>query len=114
MALAIGRPTDADPTGAALLGCLQIVDPHALYLSAQSLVDMPPPTVREHLARLTMRRSLLVGSRTEDYNDEADLLAAGVRQLEVPDAGHGMNWENPSGFARAIADALGGAGNGTT
>ncbi|MEV0202586.1 hypothetical protein [Nonomuraea sp. NPDC050691] len=35
-----------------------------------------------------------------------DLAAAGVRLVEVPDAGHNIMLDNPEGFARAVAALL--------
>ena len=60
-----------------------------------------------------MPRVFLVGSRTLEAeprpaSGEAGegLASAGIPVLVVPDAGHPMMFQNPSGFARRIADAL--------
>ena len=99
-----------------MVGSLQIADPLALYRSARSLVEMPRPTIREQLAGIDFPRSFLVGSRTLEAEGAsagprtwpytATLLSAGVRVFVVPDAGHGMMWDNPAGFARVMAQAL--------
>ena len=107
---------DADQTRACMAGVVQIADPRALHRSACSLVEMPPPTVRQCLLGLHMRRVLLVGAHTleaeaasgspADWPYAAGLAAAGVRVSVVPDAGHAMVWDNPAGFARVTAQAL--------
>jgi pimeloyl-ACP methyl ester carboxylesterase len=101
---------------AVFLGMLQVADPVALHRTARSLVEMPPPTVREHFVRSTLPRSFLVGACTleaetssgavEDWDFVRGLSDAGVRLLVVPDAGHFMMVDNPVGFARTLAQAL--------
>ena len=110
------RNTGPTPGVHAMVGSLQIADPLALYRSARSLVEMPRPTVREQLAEIDCPRSFLVGSRTleaegasagpQEWPYTATLLSVGVRVFVVPDAGHGMMWDNPAGFARVLAQAL--------
>jgi len=53
-----------DGSEAVFVGMLQVASPVALYRTAHSLVEMRPPTVREHLVQLPLARSLLVGART--------------------------------------------------
>lgn len=62
--------------------------------------------MREQVLRLDMPRALLVGERNLPYPD-ADTLAAGVKVLVVPGAGHAMMVDHPHGFARVLAEALG-------
>jgi pimeloyl-ACP methyl ester carboxylesterase len=84
-----------------------------LCRTARSLVDLTQPTTREQLVDLDLPRSFIVGARTLEADvkppsGEAGegLEATDVRVIVVPDAGHPMMFQNPDGFASAIAAAL--------
>jgi pimeloyl-ACP methyl ester carboxylesterase len=76
-----------------------------MYLTSVSMLAERRPTLREQLAAAPMHRAVLVGERSDTY-DLARLAEAGVAIHVVPAAGHGMTYDNPAGFARAIAAAL--------
>lgn len=77
----------------------------AMHRSAVSLLAERAPTFREQLATAPMRRALLVGERSTDV-DPGTLALSGVSIHRVPRAGHVMTYDNPAGFARAVAAAL--------
>ena len=65
----------------------------------------------EQLIELSIPRTFIFGSRSlEEYEEDREtyqkLKAHGIRLAIIPDAGHGMMVENPSGFANAIEQAL--------
>ncbi len=57
------------------------------------------------LLSLDVPRTVLFGALSLPDKDAESPPAGGVGVAVVPDAGHSMAWENPSGLARAIADA---------
>jgi pimeloyl-ACP methyl ester carboxylesterase len=102
-----------DPRSAALLGMQAVASPAAMYRTARSLTADRRPTFREQLLDLDMPRTFIVGAQTLDVGvpplsgeDGGGLEGAGVRRLVVPDAGHPMMFDNPHGFAAAVADGL--------
>ncbi|MFD0279371.1 alpha/beta fold hydrolase [Kitasatospora sp. NPDC127111] len=80
----------------------------ALHRTAAHRARGTVPTLREHLTALPQPRTFL--------HPEADGAPAGVRRLvesgvtvrAIPDCGHTIMFDNPEGFARAVADALNG------
>jgi pimeloyl-ACP methyl ester carboxylesterase len=99
-----GRNGDAG--AATLAGMLQLTAPLALYRSAVGLVQGTQPTMREHFLQLTISRSYLFGEHSLPDPDAEQLPAQGIPVLIVPDAGHGMMWDNPLGFATVLKSAL--------
>jgi pimeloyl-ACP methyl ester carboxylesterase len=95
-----------DPLSIAVAAAFQVVAPFALYRSAVGLVQGTQPTMREHLLGLSIPRLYLFGERSLPHPDHAWLPAQGVPVQVVPDAGHGMMWEQPSAFAAALHVAL--------
>jgi pimeloyl-ACP methyl ester carboxylesterase len=98
---------------ATTLGVQQIASPYAMYRTARSLVELTRPTIREQLLALDLPRAFIVGAWTLEAeakppSGEAGegLEGTGVRVIVVPDAGHPMMFQNPDGFAAAIAQAL--------
>ena len=98
---------------AARLGAQLLALPAAMYRTARSLVDMTRPTVREQLLDLDRPRLFVVGAHTlaapqKPPSGEAGegLEGTGVRVAVVRDSGHSLMFENPDGFAHAIADFL--------
>jgi len=79
--------------------------PLAMYRAAVSLLAERDPTFRAQLLAAPMPRAYLVGERSGDV-DATDLAAAGVTVHVVPDAGHTMAYDNPTGYAEAIAAAI--------
>lgn len=78
----------------------------AVYGGAAALVRGTAPSWREMLLSLPMPRTYLFGERSLPDADFEGLRSAGVHTAVVPEAGHSMAWENPSGLAGAIAAAL--------
>jgi pimeloyl-ACP methyl ester carboxylesterase len=85
---------------------LRLAAPHAMLRSARSLVADGMPTTGERLAALSMPRVLLHGSRSGVPPDARAAEAAGVRLIEVTDAGHDMMHDAPDAFAAALAAAI--------
>lgn len=85
---------------------LSLSAPWAVHRGATSLVAGGSPTWREMLYALRAPRTLLVGSQSLPDPDTERLPRGGVSVAIVPDAGHAMAWQNPSGAAAAIRQAL--------
>lgn len=93
----------------------RLVSPRALHRTARSLIELTRPTIREQLLRLDVPRAFIVGAWTLEAAERPPSGEAGeglegtdVELLVVPDAGHAMMFQNPSGFAQAIAVAIDG------
>ncbi|GAP12623.1 predicted hydrolase [Longilinea arvoryzae] len=86
-------------------GSMAISAPHALYREALSLVQGSAPTWREQLLSLPMPRTFIVGEHSLPYPDAQMMSDAGLDVRIIPNAGHSMMWENPSGLAEAIRRA---------
>ncbi|TLN10039.1 alpha/beta hydrolase [bacterium] len=87
-------------------GSLAISAPYAIYREAQSLVQGSDPTWREQLLSLPMPRTFIVGERSLPYPDAQTMAAAGLDVRMISNAGHSMMWENPSGLAQTLHEAL--------
>jgi pimeloyl-ACP methyl ester carboxylesterase len=61
------------------------------------------PSWRDILYQLTIPRTYLFGEYSLPDADSTLLPAHGIQVAIVPQAGHGMMWENPPGFAASIA-----------
>jgi pimeloyl-ACP methyl ester carboxylesterase len=104
-----------DPTSAmaSVVEMLAVSSPLATYRTARSLTEERRPTLREQLVQLDVPRAFLVGSRTLEADEKPvsgeageGLEGTGVRRFVVPECGHFMMYDNPAGFADAIATAL--------
>lgn len=84
-------------------GSMAATAPFAAHRAAVSLVEGASPSWRRQLLALEMPRIVLFGARSLPDPDVKALPAAGVGVAIVPDAGHSMAWESPSGLAQAIA-----------
>jgi pimeloyl-ACP methyl ester carboxylesterase len=93
------------------LGMWQTASPLAMHRSAVSLVKGTQPVMWDKLIELPIPRTFIFGSQSlEEYEEDRAL----QRRLEehniqvevVPDAGHGMMAENPSGVAEVIAKVI--------
>jgi len=80
--------------------------PIALHREAVSLIAGTSPTWRETLYDLTCPRFYVFGDRTLPDDDYQELPRHGVEVLTIPDAGHNMVYDNPAGFAQAMARCL--------
>lgn len=111
----VDRDLRADPHSgwAVMAGTLAIASPLAIYRTARSRTGEREVTFRELLLGLDMPRSFVVGSRTLEAEEKPASGEAGeglegtaVKRIVVPNAGHLMMFDNPDGFAEAIAQAL--------
>ncbi|WP_172382025.1 alpha/beta fold hydrolase [Streptomyces sp. MNP-20] len=82
---------------------LRLADPVALHRSAFGLRAGTTPAARDLLAELTIARTVLLGARSQPLTGRAELEAAGVRVVTVPDAGHTIMLDNPRAFAEHVA-----------
>lgn len=87
-------------------GTYQASAPLAIHRMSRSVVDTVDPTFRDQLLSLTLPRAFIIGAKSLPDPDTDSLVDAGVPRLVVPDAGHGMAWDNPAGFATVIDQAL--------
>jgi pimeloyl-ACP methyl ester carboxylesterase len=85
---------------------LRLSSAQSTHRLAASLVSGSVPSWREILISLPMPRTVLFGAASLPDPDVEALPRAGVATAIVPDAGHSMATENPSGLAAAIARAL--------
>jgi pimeloyl-ACP methyl ester carboxylesterase len=87
-------------------GSLQMSSPIAVHRAATSLVRGGSPSWRTQLEALTIPRTVIFGSNSLPDPDTERLPLKGIAVRIVPDAGHSMMWENPSGYSAAIAESL--------
>lgn len=98
---------EGDDTAAAFAGAIQVAAPHALHRSAVHLVRATRPTMRERLLDMDMPRAYIFGEKSLPDPDYDALAREGIQVLIVPEAGHGMLFDNPAGVAKALAIAFG-------
>jgi pimeloyl-ACP methyl ester carboxylesterase len=100
---------DYDISDRGWLPMFQLAAPHAFYRTACSLALGESPTWREQLYRLKIPRLFLLGEvslqkKTLRVEDKDELPLHGIQVAVIPHAGHGMIWDNPAAFIRAIAE----------
>ena len=88
---------------AALVGHLQVAEPHAVHRCCVSLVQGAQPSWRDQLYQLTIPRAFVFGEYSLPDPDFEVLPEHGIKVAIVPQAGHGMAWENPDGFAEVVS-----------
>ncbi|MEZ8054839.1 alpha/beta fold hydrolase [Vibrio splendidus] len=81
--------------------------PQAIYRESISLINGSNPSWREILYSLNIPKTYLFGSDSLPDDDLEKLPLHGVKVDIIPDAGHSMAWENSTGLALAIANAIG-------
>ncbi|NUW39024.1 alpha/beta fold hydrolase [Nonomuraea rhodomycinica] len=84
---------------------MRLADRRGLHRTATSLAKGTDPAMRELLVSLPIPRAYLYPQGAAPAA-AGDLAAAGVRLVEVADAGHNIMLDNPEGFARAVAALL--------
>ncbi len=101
----IGR--DGDATSAVFHGTTGRWSSRGMYRTSVSLLAERTPTFREQLRAIRVPRAFVAGAHSTDV-ELRGLCEAGVSFHVVPDAGHPMAYDNPDGFAAALAAALAG------
>jgi len=86
-------------------GSMAMTAPFAAHRAAVSLVGGGSPSWRDQLLSHPAHGVVLFGARSLPHPDTESLPLGGIGVAVVPEAGHSMAWENPSGLASAIADA---------
>jgi pimeloyl-ACP methyl ester carboxylesterase len=86
---------------------LRRCSPLAVHRSAVGLTTGTTPTMREMFVAMDMPRTFIHGDRGEPLLDADGLRRAGVRVVEIPNAGHMMMFDNPPAYVAALAAALG-------
>ncbi|QGV76979.1 alpha/beta fold hydrolase [Streptomyces ficellus] len=88
------------PTWAATM---RLADPAALHRSATGLIRGTRPTMRRMLMDARVERVYLQGEHSGELPGRDELVAAGVRVVTVPGAGHNVMFDNTDAFVRAVA-----------
>ena len=104
--LTYGWDETLDRVGRHWRSTMRLAAPVAVYRSAVSLARTTRPTLRETLLNLPIPRTFLYPAVGGPPAGAAELYAAGVRLVAVPDSGHNIMIDNVDGFARAVADVL--------
>lgn len=87
-------------------GSMRVASPLAIHRQATGLVNGETTSWREQLYQLEMPATVLFGEFSLPEPDVAILPQHGVNTAVVPQSGHSMMWENPTGVAAAINAAL--------
>ncbi|NML52419.1 alpha/beta hydrolase [Streptomyces sp. R302] len=95
-----------DAVGAHWWSTMRLAGGEALHRSAVQLVRGSDPVMRELLRDLTIPRTFLLPRADGPLRGAAELVAAGVGVVEIPDCGHNIMLDNPQAFAEAAAAAL--------
>jgi pimeloyl-ACP methyl ester carboxylesterase len=103
VATGYARLLEADPGWAETM---RLCGPHAVHRSAVGLTTMTRPTTRELFTGLSIPRTFIHGDHGEPLLGAAQLRAAGIRVVTVPDAAHMVMFDNPEGYFRALVEAL--------
>jgi len=85
---------------------MRLADPVALHRSAFGLRAGTDPAARSRLMELPIPRTFMVGARSEPLAGAAELTAAGVQVVTIPDAGHNIMLDNPYAFAECVAATI--------
>ncbi|WP_405016123.1 alpha/beta hydrolase [Kitasatospora sp. NBC_00070] len=105
--LSDGRSRTEQRVGPAWWATMRLAGPEALYRSAVHRARGTVPGLREQLTGLGIPRTCLHPADDGPPARAERLTAAGVTVRAVPACGHTIMFDNPEGFARAVAEALG-------
>ncbi|RAG81097.1 alpha/beta hydrolase [Streptacidiphilus pinicola] len=95
-----------DHVGAHWWSTMRLAGLTALHRSAVSLAAGSDPVMREQLLGLDLPRTFVHPEADGAPDGAAELAAAGVRLVAIPDCDHNIMLDNPEAFARATAAAL--------
>jgi pimeloyl-ACP methyl ester carboxylesterase len=84
---------------------MRLAGREALHRSGVSLARGTVPTMRELLLDLPIRRTFVYPAADGEPAGAARLKEAGVVLIPVQDCGHNIMFDNPDGFAHAVATA---------
>ncbi|MGF1428897.1 alpha/beta fold hydrolase [Kitasatospora sp. LaBMicrA B282] len=107
--LAGGLAEVRERVGAHWWSTMRLADPLALHRSAVRLARGSEPTMREQLVGLKVPRSYLFPADEGEPAGRAQLAAAGVEVLGIPDCGHNIMLDNTEAFVAAVAGFLAGS-----
>lgn len=82
---------------------MRLADPVALHRTATGLMRGTEPTMRRMLMESTADRTYLQGALSGELLGADELMDAGVRVLNVADAGHCIMFDRPDALVEAIA-----------
>ncbi|GAA1912516.1 alpha/beta hydrolase [Streptomyces durmitorensis] len=102
--VADGHARVLEKVGSLWAATMRLADPRALHRSATGLVRGTLPTMRAMLMDLPVERVFLQGARSGELAGAEELVAAGVRVVTVPEAGHNVMFDNPEAFAAVVAE----------
>jgi pimeloyl-ACP methyl ester carboxylesterase len=88
------------------VGSFRVCSSRGLYRSGVGLAKGTVPTMRDRLYATDIPRAFLAGEKGLPDPVTDELAAHGVQVLVVANAGHDMMFDNPSGVAEAIEQAL--------
>lgn len=101
-----GQSRQGDHLAAVAAGIVAVADPIAIHRSAVAVVRGTDPIMRELLVGMTIPRLYVFGDQSLPDPDLGKLPRSGVEVAVVPDGGHAMMMDNPSGFARIVGEFL--------
>ncbi|MFD9904567.1 alpha/beta fold hydrolase [Streptomyces sp. NPDC059063] len=101
--VATGHARVLEKVGSGWAATMRLADPRALHRSATGLVRGRTPTLRTVLMDLATERVYVQGALSGELPGSDELVAAGVRVVAVPDAGHNVMMDNPAAFAALVA-----------
>lgn len=88
------------------VGSFRICSSTGLYRSAVGLAEGIQPSLRESVYAMENPRAFLIGERNLPDPVTEELPKHGLEVYVIPDAGHDMTFDNPSGVAKAVQSAL--------
>ncbi len=103
------KEAEAQPEGlrAAHLGMTRLLEPRAIYREAVAMERETEPSLRSLLAGLEIPRWYLNGELSGPEPElELELASMGVGWRVVPQTGHPMGLQNPSGLAETVAEIV--------
>jgi pimeloyl-ACP methyl ester carboxylesterase len=101
-----GHARVLDKVGPSWAATMRLADPRALHRTAIGLVRGTSPTMRRTLEGLPVDRVYLQGERSGELAGREGLVAAGVRVVTVPGAGHNVMFDNPDAFVAEVAGTV--------